>query len=67
IQQWVDNVNDSGYAARVAAGLLDNLNGDLQVLGGSWETLLIKMGTDAQAPLRSVVQWLTELINAVAE
>lgn len=67
IQQWVNNVNDSGYAARVAAGLLDNLNGDLQVLGGSWETLLIKMGTDAQAPLRGVVQWMTELINAVAE
>ncbi|GGA72646.1 phage tail tape measure protein [Pseudoclavibacter endophyticus] len=64
IEQWTETVDDSGAAAETAAARLDNLNGDLQILGGSWDTLLIKMGASADGPLRGLVQNATEAVNA---
>lgn len=67
IQQWTAAVNDSGYAARQAAQLQDNLAGDLEKLGGSWETLAIRMGESANGPLRAVVQALDGFLSALAQ
>lgn len=67
IQQWTAAVNDSGYAARQAAQLQDNLAGDLEKLGGSWETLAIRMGESANGPLRAAVQALDGFLSALAQ
>lgn len=64
IQEWIDKVNDSGYAADTASIKLDNLKGDLEQLGGALETALIGTGDGAQGPLRSLVQGLTGVVNA---
>lgn len=64
IQKWIDDVNDQGYAAETAATRLDNLKGDLEELSGAFETALIGAGSDAQGPLRDMVQALTGIINA---
>ena len=64
IQGWIDKVNDSGYAAETAAAKQNNLKGDLEKLGGSFETLWIRMGESAQGPLRSIVQAATSAVDA---
>ena len=64
IQGWIDKVNDAGYAAETAATRQDNLRGDLEKLGGSFETLMIGMGEGAQGPLRTVVQTVTSVVDA---
>ncbi len=63
IQTWIDAVDDQGYAAETAAVKLDNLKGDLESLGGSFETALIGMGEGANGPLRGVVQGLDGLVD----
>lgn len=67
IAQWTNAVDDSGYAARTAAELQNNLLGDLEKLGGSWSTLAIQMGSSADGPLRSVVQGLTDVMDKAGE
>ena len=67
IRQWTAAVDDSGYAARQAAQLQDNLAGDLEKLGGSWETLAIRMGESANGPLRAAVQALDGFLSALAQ
>ncbi|MFN4000864.1 phage tail tape measure protein [Microcella sp.] len=65
IQSWIDATNDSGYAARVAADRLDNLAGDVEKLGGAFDSALIKTGSGANDTLRSLVQSATFLVDAV--
>lgn len=64
IQKWNDKVNDAGYAAETARLKLDNLNGDLEQLGGSFDTVLIKSGSVANDMMRGMVQTATDLLNA---
>ncbi len=64
IQSWIDKVNDAGYAAETAEARMDNLNGDLEKLGGSFETLFIKSGSGANDFLRSLVQFAEQAVNA---
>ena len=64
IQNWIDKVNDAGYAAETAEARMDNLNGDLEKLGGSFETLFIKSGSGANNFLRSIVQFAEQAVNA---
>lgn len=64
IQTWIDKTNDSGFAAEQAATRLDNLAGDFEALTGSLETALIGAGSGSQGPLRSLVQNLTDVVNA---
>ena len=64
IAEWTKNVSQSGYAAEMAAARTDNLQGDLEQLSGSVETLLINLGEGAQGPLRSLVQTLDTLVDA---
>jgi TP901 family phage tail tape measure protein len=65
ISQWTAKVNDSGFAQRQAAAMTDNLAGDLERLGGAFDTLMINLGSGAQGPLRDVVQLLTHLVDGV--
>lgn len=65
IQGWIDKVNDQGYAATTAAARMDNLKGDLEGLSGSWETLMIKMGSSAQTPLRGIVKFADQVVDAL--
>ena len=64
IQEWTDAVSDSGYAAEMASARTDNLQGDMEQLSGSFETLLINLGEGGQGPLRSLVQTLDTLVDA---
>jgi TP901 family phage tail tape measure protein len=63
ITDWTAKVNDAGYAQEQAAALTDNLKGDLERLGGAWDTLLINFGSGAQGPLREVVQAFTGILD----
>jgi TP901 family phage tail tape measure protein len=64
IQKYIDQTNDSGYAAKVAADRLDNLSGDVEKLGGSFDTALIKSGSGANDVLRGMVQSATFLVDS---
>ena len=64
IEEWTKAVDDSGYAAEMASARTDNLQGDLEQLSGSFETLLINLGEGGQGPLRSLVQTLNTLVDA---
>ena len=65
IGNWIGEVDQSGYAAKVAADRLDNLAGDVEKLGGAFDTFLIKSGSGANDMLRGIVQVLTGLVDVV--
>lgn len=65
IEQWTSRVNDAGYAQRQAAMLTDNLAGDLERLGGAFDTLMISLGGSTDGILRGFVQGLTGVLDAV--
>lgn len=64
IQRWIDNVNDAGYASETAQTRMDNLAGDVERLGGSFETLFIKSGSGGNDFLRTIVQFAEKAVNA---
>lgn len=63
IKKYVDQTNDSGYAAKVAADRLDNLKGDVERLGGAFDTFLIQTGSGANDALRGITQGFTFLVD----
>lgn len=63
VGDWIDKVDDAGYAADTARQRLDNLNGDVEKLGGAFDTLLIKSGSAANGLGRGIVQALTEVVD----
>jgi len=65
INKWESAVNDAGYAADTAARMQDNLAGDLEKLGGAFDTALIQSGSGANEVLRGLVQGLEGLVDAV--
>jgi len=67
ITDWTNKVNDAGFAAETAALKQDNLRGDVEKLGGSFDTALIKIGEKANGPLRAVTQEVTALVDAFGE
>lgn len=67
IAKWEKAVNDQGYAAETAAIRMDNLAGDLEKLGGAFDTALIKAGSAADGTLRALVQAATELVDGFNE
>ena len=67
VSEWTDAVNDSGYAARQAAMRQDNLAGDIEKLGGAFDTALIKSGSAANDVLRGMVQAVTEMVDMFGE
>ncbi|WP_104062733.1 phage tail tape measure protein [Arthrobacter sp. 4R501] len=64
ISDWTDKVNDQGYAAVTASIKTDNLAGDLEKLGGSFDSLLIKSGGGVAESLRGLVQSAEDLVDA---
>ncbi|MFF4489412.1 phage tail tape measure protein [Streptomyces sp. NPDC001544] len=64
VQKYTREVNDNGAAARVAAIQTDNLAGDMERLRGAIETALIEGGSSANGALRTMVQWVTRLVDA---
>ncbi|MFF2387834.1 phage tail tape measure protein [Agromyces sp. NPDC058104] len=67
VEEWTEKVNDSGYAADQAAMRQDNLAGDVEKLGGAFETALIKSGSGANDVLRDMVQGVTALVDWFGE
>ncbi len=67
VREWTDEVNDSGYAALQAAERQNNLAGDIEKLGGAFDTALIKTGSGANEVLRTMVQGLTGLVDLFAD
>lgn len=67
IEEWTGKVNDAGYAADTAARMQNNLAGDLEKLGGSFDTALIQSGSGANDVLRGLVQGLEGLVDAVGK
>jgi len=63
VAEWTAAVEDSGYAAQVARDRLDNLKGDVEQLGGAFDTALITTGTAANEVLRFMTQTLTNLVD----
>lgn len=62
--EYRDDVEQSGFAAQVAAERLNNLSGDIEKLGGALDTALIKTGSGANDVLRNLVQSVTFLVDA---
>jgi TP901 family phage tail tape measure protein len=65
VEKWENAVNDAGYAAETAARMQDNLAGDLEKLGGAFDTALIQSGSGANEVLRGLVQGLEGMVDAV--
>ncbi len=63
VQGWIDAVNDSGFAAKQAAGKMDSLNGDMSKLQAAWETGMIQMGSSADGFVRPIIQGVTDVIH----
>ncbi|WP_197277897.1 phage tail tape measure protein [Arthrobacter alpinus] len=67
VQGWIDSVNETGYAAQTAAIMQDNLAGDIEKLGGSFDTVLIKGGEGAAQSLRGIVQQAESLVDMLGK
>lgn len=65
IRKYIDQTNDSGYAAKVAADRLDNLAGDVERLGGALDTALIRSGSGLNDSLRALTQGVTGLVDGI--
>ncbi|MEN0083997.1 MAG: phage tail tape measure protein [Leifsonia sp.] len=63
IGDWVNKVNDSGFAAEQAQGKLDSLEGDVTKLGAAFDTALIRSGSAGNDVLREMVQTLTQVVQ----
>lgn len=70
IAKYIEQTNDAGYAAETARIRLDNLNGDVEKLGGALDSTFIKTGSAANDSLRSLTQgatWAVSEIGALPE
>jgi hypothetical protein len=65
IDAWSTAVNDQGYASEQAAKRLDNLSGDVEALGGAFDSALIRTGSAANDSLRQLVQAATGVVDAI--
>ncbi|TFC03637.1 phage tail tape measure protein [Cryobacterium mannosilyticum] len=63
VDKWTKSVDDQGYAVKQAAMAADNLTGDIERLGGSMDTALIKTGSSANDSLRGMVQTVSGLVD----
>lgn len=67
IHRYTAEVNEAGYAAKVSAARMDNLKGDVEKLGGSFDSFLIKSGSGANDVLRGITQSLTFLVDMAGQ
>lgn len=67
VQEWEEAVNDAGYAAETAALMQNNLAGDLEKLGGAFDTVFLKAGGTGNDGLRGLVQSAEDVVDAVGK
>ncbi|MGC5078456.1 phage tail tape measure protein [Agrococcus sp. DT81.2] len=67
VREWTEAVDEQGYAAETAALRLDNLKGDIEQLGGAFETLMINLGAAGDGPLRGMTQSLTGIVEMLGD
>lgn len=67
IAKWEEAVNDAGFAAVTASIKQDNLAGDIEKLGGSFDSVLIKGGSGVAESLRGMVQGAEDLVDALGK
>lgn len=65
VRKWTEAVDDAGYAAKVARDKQDNLAGDLEKLGGAFETVFLKSGSGANQVLRDMTQSLEGFVDRI--
>ncbi|WP_432457944.1 phage tail tape measure protein [Cellulomonas iranensis] len=65
IRKWTDAVDEQGYAADQARIRTDNLVGDIERLGGSFDTVLIQSGSGANEVLRQMAQGAESVVDAI--
>ncbi len=65
--RYIKMVHDQGFATRSAAELTNNLAGDVERLGGSLETALIRGGSGANTVMRELIQLATGAVNVIGE
>ncbi len=68
IAKYNDQVNQSGFAAQVAAEQTDNLAGDLDRAKGAWQALVLRIEDGSNSigtSVRSIIQSFTDLIGAI--
>lgn len=63
VREYVNAVDDTGAASRMASEMTDNLAGDIERLSGAIETGLIKGGTGAN----DVLRWMTQRAETAAD
>jgi TP901 family phage tail tape measure protein len=61
-QDWIDKVNDQGFAAHQASSKLNSLTGDLDKFKAHLSNAMVDMGESAQGPLRELIQQLDHLV-----
>lgn len=64
VAEWIDKVDQAGYASRVAAEKLNNLNGDWKKLTVSVQNGLIDMGGSSESFLRPLIQSVTGAVQS---
>jgi TP901 family phage tail tape measure protein len=64
VQDWTNNVNQSGYAANLAGQKMNNLAGDVEQLKGSIETALIQSGSSGNTVLRGMAKGANDVVGA---
>lgn len=67
INDWITKVDDAGFAAETARTKTDNLSGDVERLGGAFDTALIQGGSGANSVLRTIVQTADSAVSAFAD
>ena len=60
-------VDDQGFAAKQAAGKMDNLEGDLKKLQAAFQTDVIEAGSGANDVLRGLTQSVTSVLSVFGE
>jgi TP901 family phage tail tape measure protein len=63
VEDYTKAVDDSGYAAKVAADKQNNLAGDIEKVGGSLDSALVKTGGQANGALRDMAKTTANLID----
>lgn len=64
---WTAEVTEQGAAAKQAAILTDNLQGDVERLGGALDTAFIQTGSSANGAARTLVQGVSLLVDGIGK
>ncbi|MBS3892285.1 phage tail tape measure protein [Serratia marcescens] len=54
-----------GIAAKTSKTMTDNFEGDMQMLHSAWDGMWTQLEEGADAPLRKVVRWVTQILQGV--